>query len=367
MNILHVFNGEDTGGAKVHLFSLLQQLKDKNITLGLIGNADVLDEAKKLGVDVVHFKQQSRYNLSVLSQIANFVKTNNVDIVHTHGARANLYGYFLKKRSSFTWFTTVHSDPSDDFLGRGIKGKVFTKLHMFVLKKVDHLFAISERFKEMLLNYGINQNKITVIYNGIDFHKTGKRQLSREDLGLQNSEFVVTMVARLDPVKAHTNVLKALALTVKKQENIKLLLVGEGSLRQQLTEEVKSLKLTNHVHFLGHRSDVDDILYVSDVKLLASYSESFPLVILEAARAHTAVISTDVGGVTDLISEPSLGWVIPNNNPDIIATALLEAYEAKSHGKLKPLEESLLQKASQNYDIQQFSSSVYETYEKVNN
>ena len=64
--------------------------------------------------------------------------------------------------------TTVHSDPRNDFLGRGVKGDLFTKLNIGVLKKVDHLFAISERFKEMLVGFQISPDKITTIYNGIN-------------------------------------------------------------------------------------------------------------------------------------------------------------------------------------------------------
>ena len=136
----------------VHILSLLCELKSENIFLGLFEEGVFQQEAMKNDIQTVTFTQKSRYDLSVLSRVVQFIKNNDIDMIHTHGARANLFGYFLKRLTKVTWVTTVHSDPRNDFLGRGVKGKLFTKLNMAMLKRVDHIFPISDRFKERCLS-----------------------------------------------------------------------------------------------------------------------------------------------------------------------------------------------------------------------
>ena len=153
MKVLHLNAGNETGGGMVHILSLLNELKSESIILGLFEEGLFQQEAIKLGIQTVTFTQKNRYDLSALLSVVRFIRNNHIDIIHTHGPRANLYGYFLKKLTKVIWITTVHSDPRNDFLGRGIKGQVFAKLNICVLKKADHLLAISDRFKEMLVEF----------------------------------------------------------------------------------------------------------------------------------------------------------------------------------------------------------------------
>ena len=119
MKVLHLNAGNETGGGMVHILSLLNELKSENIYLGLFEKGTFQQEALKSGIQTITFTQKNRYDLSVISRVIQFIKNNQIDMIHTHGARANLFGYFLKKRTKVTWVTTVHSDPRNDFLGRG--------------------------------------------------------------------------------------------------------------------------------------------------------------------------------------------------------------------------------------------------------
>jgi L-malate glycosyltransferase len=366
MKVLHLISGGETGGSKNHLLSLLQQFNKENILLGVFQEGKLSQEARKLGLPLVVFGQSSRYDFSVLKKIASLIKKERISIVHTHGPRANLFTFFLKKRINFKWITTVHSDPSKDFIKGGVKGKVFTWLNMRILKEIDYFFAVSNRFKEMLVGFGLNPDKIYVIYNGISFEGTYKQKVFREDIGLTEEDFAIIMVARLHPIKGHELVFESIKnLKDEGITDIKLLLVGDGPMNAELNKKVEELALSEHVLFLGFQKDVHSYLALSDVKLLASYSESFPLVILESARAETPVISTDVGGVKDLINDPSLGWVVPVGDVQALTRAMKEAIEDKKNDSLKRKGVNLLEKASNNYSLQNLYNDTINTYEKI--
>ncbi|AGX06512.1 glycosyltransferase group 1 family protein [Bacillus sp. NRRL B-14911] len=365
MKILHLISGGETGGSKNHLLSLLSHLKSEDILLGVFQEGKLAQEARELGIPLVFFNQKSRYDLSILSRIKKVIKDEGITIVHTHGPRANLFAYMVRKMIPFKWVTTIHSNPEQDFIKGGIKGRVFTAINMNVIRKIDHFFAVSERFKSMITGFGIPAGKITTIYNGISFDKELKNNLTRGDLGLSEEEFAVIMVARLHPIKGHTVVFDAFQSLLKKRPDTTLLLIGDGPIREELEKEAARKGIAEKVRFLGFHDDVHSYLSLSDVKLLASYSESFPLVILEAARAHVPVISTDVGGVKDLISDPSLGWIVPVKDASAIESAILAAAEEKDQRKLSKMGEKLYEKASALYSVKQLADQTLETYKKI--
>ncbi|WP_338470677.1 glycosyltransferase [Niallia sp. XMNu-256] len=364
MKILHLNAGNETGGGMVHILALLAN--NENVVLGLFEEELMYHEAVSRGIPVQLFNQKSKFDFSVINKVCSFIDKEGIDIIHTHGARANVYGYVIKrKRPNCKWVTTLHSNPYHDFLKQGISGKIFTKLHVWALKKPDHYFAISSRFKELLCKEGVQQDKITTIFNGIDFSNKEVELLSRNELKLDSDDFVIIMVARLTPVKGHMIAIKALHKIIAKHPHVKLLLVGDGFLEDQLKQLTKSLKLENHVLFLGFRDDVPSILKLADLEILTSYSESFPLVLLEAAREKKTVITTDVGGVQDLIPSKDYGWIVPVEDINALVLSLDEAIRLKENGGLERKGEMLYERASRLFTLDTFQRSIFDTYKQI--
>jgi L-malate glycosyltransferase len=364
MKVLHLNAGNETGGGMVHILSLLTELtkeKDQYI-LGLFEKSLFYEKAKSAGIKTVTFQQSSRYDLSILFKIIRFINEEKIDIVHTHGARANLYGYFLRKFTKITWMTTVHSDPRNDFLGRGTVGNIFTKLNLAVLKKPDHYFAISQRFADMLTSFGIERDKISTILNGIDFNKRTNSQLSREDLKLSPNDFVIIMVARFDPVKRHELAIEAFQAFSSMHPDARLLFVGDGPTKHQIEQVVQQKGLENKIVFMGFREDTEAVIRIADVSLLTSKTESFPLVLLESSREKVPVITTDVGGVRDMIPDSSYSFVLPDSKVHTIVDALEKMFKLRQEGKLGVMGDRLRQFTSSHFSVQAFADSVLHVY-----
>lgn len=365
MTVFHLISGGETGGSKNHLLSLLKQFPDGEVILGVMQEGQLSSEARAMGIETIVFNQSSRYDFSVISKMKTFLKNSGIKIIHTHGPRANFFTYLLRKTMTFKWVTTIHSDPSKDFIKGGLKGKVFTALNMRIIHNIDHFFAVSHRFKDMLIGFGVKSEKITVIYNGISFEKPETKQLNRAEYHLSEADFVVTMVARLHPIKNHPVAFKAIQQLIADGISVKLLCVGDGPARKNIEDLLTKMNLRENVELLGFRKDVHAILEISDVCLLTSDSESFPLVLLESARAHKPIVSTDVGGVDQLISNDKHGRVVPIKDADAIYHALKELYILKTENKLTTIGDMLFEFAKANFSLDQLHKVTSDTYNKI--
>lgn len=366
VKVLHVISGGETGGSRKHVVTLLSKFPKESASLVVFQEGALAKEARELGVHVHVLAQSSRYDLSILKRLIHFIREGQYDIIHTHGPRANLFVSLIEKKMKALWVTTIHSDPKLDFIKTGLKGRIFTKLNLFALKKTHYFFAVSEEFKQNLIALGIDRDKIQTIYNGIDFSERPREtNLTRADLGLSEHDFVISMVARLHPIKGHELVFEAMKRISR--EDIHLLLIGNGPIEEELRNSVEQKGLQNQVHFLGFRKDIDDLYQISDISILSSYSESFPLALLEAANQRIPIITTDVGGVKQLISTPSYGWVVPIGDIDSIKNSLVEALKKKEEGSLKKMGEGLFMHASSHFSLSQLYHSIRATYQQLLN
>lgn len=366
MKVIHVISGGETGGSKNHVISLLSQFPKEEMTLICMQKGELYDDAIKQNLDVRLLEQKSRYDLQAAKKLTKIIEEEEADIVHSHGPRANLFTSLIKRSFNRPLVTTMHSDPTLDFMKGGVKGKLFTKLNLWTYKRMDHFFAVSERFKSHLIQLGVHAINITTIYNGIDFTPSTKtRTLTRADFGLTEEELVIAMVARLHPVKGHQYVFEALKQL--DDPKIKVLLVGDGPYKQELIDQANKLGIDSSVHFLGFRSDINEIYQISDLGMLASLSESFPLALLEAAKEHRTLISTEVGGVDQLVPNSEYGWIVRPKNSSELAEAIKEAADMKKTTPftLKEKGDRLYHHASETFSLTQLAASYRDTYEQL--
>ncbi|MGM8215072.1 glycosyltransferase [Bacillaceae bacterium W0354] len=362
MKVMHVISGGETGGSKNHIISLLKTFPTAEILLVVMQEGMLRQEAEKEGIRTINLNQKNRYDLKARKKLIDIAKQDNVNLIHTHGARANFFIATLISKLNITWVTTVHSDPSLDFMKTGLKGKLFTKLNLWAYSKIDYFFAVSEPFKQNLISIGIEENKISTILNGIDFDTKEETNLTREDLQIAEDDFVITIVARLHPIKGHRELLRATSQVIEQHEdlNIKLFLVGDGKEKQTLEELTDVLKMNQNVKFLGYRDDVPAIYRLSNVAILTSYSESFPLALLEAAKEKLPLIATDVGGIANLVQKH--GWLIQPKSVEEIEKALHDVITEHKKGTLKDIGTKQYEYAKENFSVNKLAENMKKSY-----
>lgn len=365
MKILHLNAGNETGGGMYHIIHLLERLtSDKvvDVTLGLFEKKELYHLARKKGIKTVYFPNRTRFSYPLIKRIAKYIVDENITIVHTHGPRANVYVNMIQEKVPFYWITTVHSDPTFDFKHKSIYGKLLYRLHINALKNAHKIITVCDAFKPSLTRSFINKDKITTVLNGLNFKERHDKHLNRKELGFTDDHFLLLQVARLERVKGHHIALQAFANLTNKIKNCHLLFVGGGTLKKELHRLAKTLNIHEHVTFFGEQRHVNDFYKLADITLLSSLSEGFPLVLLESARAKTPIISTDVGGVNQLIVNDDVGWRVKPNCANRLSKAMKEAYEFKRNGKLSVVGENLYKHASQKFSLEKFANNVYNIY-----
>lgn len=172
-------------------------------------------------------------------------------------------------------------------------------------------------------DHGRLPSDLHVIHNGIEPQngRAGEPKLSRENLGLTERDFVWLAVGSLLPVKDYETLLRAFS-ALERRFRPKLLVAGDGPLREDLTKEIQRLRLESRVTLLGARRDVDDLLHLTDAFVMSSRSEGMPNALMEAMAAGKPVVATRVGGVEELVTQGQEGYLVEPGHADELAHAM---------------------------------------------
>ncbi|HGY56255.1 MAG TPA: glycosyltransferase [Caldithrix abyssi] len=244
-----------------------------------------------------------------LYKFARWLKKNQFQIVQTQFRDGNIVGILAAKMAGIK---TILSS-------RRNEGYWLNKTELFILKLLNRYvtgyLANSESIKRFVQRVEkIDPKKVKVIYNGVDFSyfdnlDTEYKEL-RNQFGLQDDDFVITMIANLRPVKRVDVLIDAAAEVVKTNNKAKFLLVGDGEEENNLKTLTKKYGLERQVIFLGKRSDIPQILAVSNLGVLTSASEGLSNAIIEYMGAGLPVICTKVGGNEELVEDGVNGFLI---------------------------------------------------------
>lgn len=200
--------------------------------------------------------------------------------------------------------------------------KVISRL---VLKNADAVIALTEDMKREIKK--IYERDIFVIPNGINLERF--KNLSREDirrrLKIKEDEKIIISVGGLRPIKGVKYLIEAMKFITDNNENISLMIVGDGKEKEYLGSLVKELELEQYVTFVGKipNEKVPEYMAVSDVFVLPSLSEGFPVVNLEAMASGLPIVATKVGGVPEIIKDGKNGFLVESKNPERIAERIL--------------------------------------------
>ncbi|MCC5888999.1 MAG: glycosyltransferase family 4 protein [Alkalibacterium sp.] len=360
MNAIHINAGNEYGGGLSHIVSLLSALKDNHVTAELLvlEEGPVAAAARIEGIDVTVIQQSSRYDLRVFKKLINYINDSQAEIVHTHGPRANMIMGLLKPFIKAKWIVTVHSNPYLDFTDRGLKGRFFEKINISSVRRADSVITVSNEIKAILLNAGMNQANLHTIYNGIHFEPPINKPKNE-------NVFQIIAVGRLETVKNFHLLLKALAEV--RQLNWKLVLCGEGKEKDSLIELSRKLELDTRVDFMGwlNKEELQDAISQSDLMVLSSVSEGFPVVLLQAAEQQVPCIATDVGDVKALVHNPREGWLIEANDAAALKASLKEAYGKWEKQNLTEMGKLFRQRAEQ-FSLMNQARGVIDCYKKFN-
>jgi glycosyltransferase involved in cell wall biosynthesis len=208
------------------------------------------------------------------------------------------------------------------------------------LQRADAIVAVSRHLAERVIEFGAAPSRVHVIYNGIDpraFHP-GSQAEARTRLGLKEKEPLIIFIGNLIPLKGPDVLVEACARLARQGLSFSCCLIGQGSLRAWLAEEITRLGLGERVRLVGvlSHAQLPDWFRSADVVALPSHSEGIPAVLFEAAACGTPFVATRVGGIPE-IADIGISQLVPPGNPAALATALAPFLTATPEQPNKPV------------------------------
>jgi len=202
------------------------------------------------------------------------------------------------------------------------------RLHAWMVNhNIAHiLVTVSEKTRQLALAEGVKSARISVIQNGIaPVPFEGERRLEvRKEAGIGADDPFLLSVGRLVPVKAHEVLVSAMPAVLKEFPNTKVGICGDGVLRGELEDQIKSLGLEGSVKLFGEQNNVAKFLFSADVFVLPSRSEGLPMALLEAMSAGLPIIATRLEGVGEVVLEGAHGLFAPVDDADGLAHVILQ-------------------------------------------
>lgn len=362
MRALHIIGGGDVGGAKTHVISLLAGLRrTMDVSLVSFRAGDFAEDCRAAGIDV-HVSDGNFFSdVRMVRRMAA-----DYDILHCHGARANLIGMLLRKRLKIPVITTVHSDYRLDYMGRPLARATFGLINSYALKRLDYRIGVADPMSELLISRRFPAERQYTIYNGIDFNVGDEpfdRQEAARRLGVEYREgdLVVGIAARFDPVKDIATFVRAAARLRDSCPSMRFLIAGTGPQEGMLRELAGELDAP--VHFCGWLADTSAFFRLLDINTLTSLSETFPYVLTEGTRMRCATVATAVGGIPVLINHGINGFLFEPGDDGALAAHLLALYQDRD--MCRRMGEKLHAKAKDTYSIEATLKRQTEIYESV--
>lgn len=368
MKVIHLISGGDSGGAKTHVLSLLQNLNN-TITAQLVCFRDgpFADEARALGIPTMIVEGNNV--LRVRRRLADHIRQGGYQVIHCHGSRANMIGAFLRKSTGLPVVTTVHSDYKLDYMGRPFSHLTFGNINAWALRQLDYRIGVSDAMVDLLIDRGFPPDRFFAIYNGLDFTPAppqGDRLSYLRSLGadVDETSVVVGIAARLNPVKDMSTLIRGFAAGYRQCKRLRLVIAGDGEEREKLENLAKELGVEKQVTFAGWISGGMDRFYSAlDINALTSLSETFPYALTEGARFHLATVATAVGGIPYLIDQDVNGYLFTPGDWEALGGYL--AAMGNDDVLRHSLGEKLYEKASTQFSIQKTVDTQLHIYEEI--
>ena len=368
MKVIHLISGGDSGGAKTHVLSLLQNL-NKTITAQLVCFRDgpFAEEARALGIPTLICGGNNIPRLR--RQLTDYIRSGGYQVIHCHGSRANMIGALLRKSTGLPVVTTVHSDYKLDYMGRPLSHLTFGNINAWALRQLDYRIGVSDAMVDLLIDRGFPPDRFFAIYNGIDFTPAppqGDRLAYLRSLGadVDETSVVVGIAARLNPVKDMSTLIRGFAAGYQKCKRLRLVIAGDGEEREKLGNLAKELGVERQVTFAGWISGGMDRFYSAlDINALTSLSETFPYALTEGARFHLATVATAVGGIPYLIDADVNGCLFAPGDWEALGEHL--AAMGNDDALRHSLGEKLYEKASTQFSIQKTVDTQLHIYEEI--
>ena len=324
IKVVEVLATGANGGAQESLFNLVTGLDRSryDICVVTLGPGSSVRRLQRAGISTMVIEDPD--DAIAVGALTAHLARIQPDVLHNHMYRAEIVGtkaaialgaagYPRPYVVSTVHSSRVRSNEDRDALRR-------------LTPSMDRLIAVSNAIVRKIEDERYVGAPISLVYNGVDLERYDHQEpccTLKDEYGMEPSAQIVGVVARLEPEKGHATLIDAWPAVLRSCPDAYLLIVGEGSRCDALTEQAAELGIGHRVVFTGRREDVPAITAALDVAVLPSYREAQGLSVLEAMALSRPVVASNVGGIPEMIEDGVTGLLVPPRDPGALADAIV--------------------------------------------
>lgn len=354
--ILRIHNRLIVGGPSHNVTLLTAYLSPEFETKLLVGKKDPAEKdatyiADQLGLVPVEIKEMRRsilpfYDIIAYFRIKKIIKEYKPDIVHTHASKSGAVGRLAASSCKVPLIVhTFHGHVFHSYFNP-LMSKLIVRFERFFARRTDAIIAISDSQKHELTEvYKIAPpEKVFTVPLGFNLDKYSvdqdtKKIIFRNKYGFEKSEIIIGIIGRLVPIKNHEMFLEVAAIVKSKtNKNVRFAIIGDGESRPAIEKKSQELNLS-YSYFITNPKEKTDILVTSweteidqalaglDIVALTSHNEGTPVSLIEAQSAYIPVVSTNVGGVEDIVIHGETGYITEVGDIQLFADYIVKLIE----------------------------------------
>jgi glycosyltransferase involved in cell wall biosynthesis len=320
------------GGAERFVVALARELARNGLQVEVCATRGAKPSVREAlasgGVPLLVLGRRGTLDLIPFGRLVRLMRRKKFDVLHAHMFGSSLWGVLLGKLGGVpVVIAHEHGTFPSGRLDRFLYGKVVGRL-------ATRYVAVSNFTREeMVKRHRVPRAQTEVIPAAYIPRDDRSATDLRHGLGVPSSAMLIGTIATLRPVKALDVLVRAHAIVLEQHPDAHLVLTGRGPSRTDLERQVEALGTSDRVHFLGHREEIGSILQALDVGVLSSDSEGTPLFVMECMAYGVPVVSTDVGGLRDLVEPDATGVLVPPQDPPRLAAAIAELLQDSDQAK----------------------------------
>lgn len=356
--VLHIDTDKTWRGGQQQIASLIRRLHEMGChsLLASPPGSALLTRISDEICDCIPLALRGEWDFISAFRLAQVVRREKPDVIHAHSGRAHTLAILAKMFSRQNIPLIVSRRVSFP-----IRPNLFSR---WKYRRADGYIPISHIIAEKLKRFGVPEERIRVVYSGVDPQRFADAAFSdiRRELSIESGALIVGNIAFCDAPKRQIDLIAAMPAVLASAPTAHLVIVGDGPLLDELKERARSLGIGERIHFPGFRQDIGNFLAAFDIFTMVSEEEGLGSSILDAQYFGLPVVATPVGGIPEIVQDGVNGILSPLKNPPKIAVAILQL--AASPERRREMGGEGKKQVEENYTSQITAQRTLEAYEK---
>ena len=363
--ILFVIDGLEFGGGERVFLQLAAGLRDRyQVFVASMSGGIFEHELKQLGIKNYPVDMSRRISLKPIRQIKKIIRNNKIDLLHSQGARADFFARIAGRLAGVPHIFCTIAMPVEGFDVGLLHKKIYRFMDQLTERYVERFIVVSDSLKQTLVKgRGIPAHQVVRIYNGIElsqYHPNVEYGNLRSEWGIPQEIPLIGAIGRMVWQKGFEYLIECVPEIVRAYPNAKILIVGDGPLKDKLKVKSEKLKVADKIIFAGFRSDIKEILSAIDVLVIPSLLEGFPMITLEVMAMAKPIVATNIDGITEQITDGVDGILVPPKNPSVLAKAVIRVLNDKETARTMGL--SARKKVEQEFSVEKMVAETEKVY-----